>query len=238
MRESSLHSQHRTKLYELFHMPDDAGTCEFCDEFAGSASRFSLEYPDFPSRVILKWRDFRVVPSIGQIAEGHLLILPTPHVTAIGSLSGRGLEDLEQLVSAVRSTLSETYRRTPIFFEHGTVCGDSGGCGIDHMHLHCVPVTVRVARGVAADFPLLPIASLSDLQGFVRAGTSYLFIEESDGSRYASPVNVLPSQYMRRHLASLLRVSNWDWRLAGREGSLISTLVKMRQAMAFWHNEP
>jgi diadenosine tetraphosphate (Ap4A) HIT family hydrolase len=63
--------------------------CEFCDEFAGgSANSFARHYSyQVESRTILETSGFRVLPSLGQIVPGYLLLVPTRHYRAFGDMS-------------------------------------------------------------------------------------------------------------------------------------------------------
>src|SRR5712692_9184494 len=62
--------------------------CDFCNEFSGELENsFAARYQSAPqSRVLLSTANFRVVPSLGQIVEGHLLIVPASHFTSIADV--------------------------------------------------------------------------------------------------------------------------------------------------------
>lgn len=85
-------------------------------------------------------RQFATVPSRGSIVEGWLLTLPRRSVINMASLSAI---DRKALIIQARATAishsGDAYQTT--FFEHGPVRRDTPtGCGVDHAHLHAVPL--------------------------------------------------------------------------------------------------
>ena len=63
--------------------------CDFCDELSGgSENSFSRIYKrELESRVLFHSDEFAVIPSLGQIVEGYLLVLPIKHFKALGDLN-------------------------------------------------------------------------------------------------------------------------------------------------------
>jgi diadenosine tetraphosphate (Ap4A) HIT family hydrolase len=202
--------------------------CDFCDEFSnGQQNAFARRYGQSPTRRILLDGPFRVLPTLGQIAEGHLLIIPVQHLCAVADLPRALLHQLENLCQRVRSVLCGEYGKC-VFFEHGIRGAGSGGCGIDHAHIHAVPVLADgVLRILTREFRGSSIHSLADIEGGVDKDSSYLFFEEASATRYVFPVNNLPSQYMRRLVAESIGKSDWDWQKCGREVELSSTVQRL-----------
>src|SRR5262249_25666393 len=115
--------------------------CDFCREQEHqSNNRYTSSYEGIlRDRTILLTQHFRIFPSLGQIAEGHVLITPLQHYTATAEMPLTLIADMEDVCSRVRSALQLTYGRC-MFFEHGTRTKDCGGCGIYHAHMHALPV--------------------------------------------------------------------------------------------------
>jgi diadenosine tetraphosphate (Ap4A) HIT family hydrolase len=204
-------------------------TCDFCDEFSdGRKNAFSLRYgPTFLDRVILATGQFRVVPSLGQITQGHLLVVPVKHICSLCDLRNEDLLEMDNLRADVRSTLQEIYGAC-VFFEHGIRTQGSGGCGIDHAHMHAVPVTGDgVLKTLTQEFNGRSVQSLAEIKRSLDQDSSYLFFEDASSQRYVFPVNNLPSQYMRKLVAESIGKSNWDWRTYGHEPELISTMQRL-----------
>ena len=116
-------------------------TCDFCDEFADGRSNayFSRYGSCLPDRTVFKSGPLRVLPSLGQIAEGHTLIVPLDHFCSMSELPNDQVLLLDELCGRLRVALRDTYGQC-VFFEHGIRSKGSGGCGIDHAHMHAVPV--------------------------------------------------------------------------------------------------
>jgi diadenosine tetraphosphate (Ap4A) HIT family hydrolase len=203
--------------------------CDFCDEFVGETrNAFAKRYgDDLSDRVLIGTDRFRVVPSLGQIVEGHLLIVPMMHCRALADMPSEDINRLKDFCEQVRSTLRDVYGEC-VFFEHGIRSEGSGGCGIDHAHMHAVPVTADgVLAALTHEFGGSSIQSLSDIKNTLGTNSSYLFFENASAQRYVFPVKNLPSQYMRRLVAESIGKSDWDWRACGHEPELISTVKRL-----------
>ena len=127
--------------------------CEFCDEFeGGSANSFAAHYAhELESRTILEQDDFRLVPSLGQIVPGYLLLVPNHHYRAFADMSLEELKAAEALKTSLTVQMRPLYGNL-LFFEHGVRASDSGGCGISHAHLHSVPFPADEKDPVAQVF--------------------------------------------------------------------------------------
>jgi len=170
---------------------------------------------------------FRIVPTLGQVVAGHLLIVPLRHFCALADLPNLQIEELDYLCRRVRLVLTDAYRKC-VFFEHGVRGSGSGGCGIDHAHLHAVPVAADgVSNILMREFSGCAIHNLGDIKEAVKQDSSYLFFEDSSASRYVFPVKELPSQYMRKLVAESIGKRDWDWRKCGQEPELLSTLERL-----------
>lgn len=214
-------------LHDTFR-PGQQTTCDFCDEFAGGHSNaYSERHPNAVSRIILGTAGFGILPTLGQIVEGHLLIVPRVHCCALADISSEQITELDLLLQKVRSTLQRSYGHC-VFFEHGVRGVGSGGCGIDHAHMHAVPVACDgVLSVLEREFKGISIDSLEATRQTVPNNSSYLFFESDSGSRVVFPVTNLPSQYMRRLIAGCLGKPNWDWRTFGYEQEVISTIQSL-----------
>jgi diadenosine tetraphosphate (Ap4A) HIT family hydrolase len=202
--------------------------CDFCDEFSsGRHNAYADRYGPQPAGRILLDGCFRVLPTLGQIAEGHLLIVPVGHLCALADLTNEQSEHLERLCQQVRSILRGAYGAC-VFFEHGIRNAGSGGCGIDHAHMHAVPVTADgVLDILTQEFDGSRIGSLRDVKQSLSHNSSYLFFEHDSGERYVFPADNLPSQYLRKLVAGSIGKSDWDWRKCGYEPGLISTIQRL-----------
>jgi diadenosine tetraphosphate (Ap4A) HIT family hydrolase len=204
--------------------------CDFCNELSGGwENSFSRIYrPHLESRVLLRSNNFAVVPSLGQIVESYLLVLPIKHFKAVGDLPRHYLDEFVAVCQSVVEVFNNESGPN-ILFEHGTRSEGVGGCGIYHAHLHAVPLG-KVSDPIDALKSRFPYAELTHLSEISRQSAglpSYLFYQDSDAKLYLFDTGPLPSQYMRKLLADALGKEEWDWRTSGREERLLATIQKL-----------
>jgi len=202
--------------------------CDFCDEFSGGDhNAFASRYGRNANRDITVSDFFHVVPSLGQIVEGHLLIVPTGHSCALADLPDEQIHDLESICQQVRVSLRDVYGDC-VFFEHGIRREGSGGCGIDHAHLHAVPTSAHGVLGVLLEnFQGSRVYSFSDITTTVSFDSSYLFFEDAAAQRFVFEIDKLRSQYMRKLVSESIGKEVWDWRVAGHEPELVATVERL-----------
>lgn len=209
----------------------DSSLCEFCNEFAGGSSNsFAVHYGnELANRTILEQDGFRVLPSLGQIVPGYLLLVPIHHHRALADMSREELNAAETLNAGLSDQMRSAYGSC-LFFEHGVRVDDSGGCGISHAHLHIVPFPAEKEPldELIRTFPFEEISHLVDLKR-VPPDKSYLYYESTRGNRCLFYPPFIPSQYIRRLLAEALGIQRWDWRQCGREEQFLSTLSRTSQ---------
>lgn len=207
--------------------------CDFCDEFSGGLrNSFATRYQDeLRSRIVMATDNFKVLPSLGQIVEGYLLVVPVRHYRALADMPVRLIRELSRLSALVREALGRSCGRV-VMFEHGTRTSHAGGCGIHHAHLHLVPL-------VQGSDPLdllkkshsyLKIRSLEDIK-HTTGSSSYLYYQSTSLQQYIFVVEHLPSQYMRQILARAVGSDMWDWRQHGREDALVWTVDRVCEVL-------
>lgn len=198
--------------------------CDFCLEFSNiNEYKFSSFYQLFPhlnDRILLETENFVVVPSFGQIVEGYLLIITKFHILSMGELSPQLHSELNGIIQYSTEIIQFAYNTGCIQFEHGAVTSkNTGGCCIDHAHLHLVPLNLkmsdiydnfyfRMERYEAQNFP-------DSTKLLLNQNKPYLYIKIFSDF-YFNPILLdatdLPSQYMRRIIAKLVgKPDEWDW---------------------------
>ncbi len=203
--------------------------CEFCDEFqGGNANAYALRYrTTLPNRVIFGSDTFRIMPSIGQIAPGHLLIVPVEHVCALADLPVDLHDVFGDLYRSAKFLLRSAYGRH-VLFEHGIRQPGSGGCGIDHAHMHVIPVEADgVVEILRENHTGGEIEEFFDINTAIRRDSSYLYFEDSRERKFAFAVGHIQSQYIRKLIVQLLGKTNWDWRSCRFEPELVSVVERL-----------
>lgn len=195
------------------HETEHAAGCEFCVEMQDlEASRFRSIYGStLASRVVRETAHFIVVPTIGQIVAGAMLVIPREHVETLADVADH-TDELLELANECRQIFGEN-----IVFEHGARASTGSGCGVDHAHLHVVPMPVACTlRELLPAAPRVP--SVADALRGLKGAREYLMVRDTRGD-----VSVLdltnhdgreyPSQYFRRRVVEILKLdAHWDWR--------------------------
>jgi len=203
--------------------------CVFCEEF--QCQSFILKNEDFGNRVLYETENFKVLPGLGHIMEGYLLIVSKDHYISVGELPGKLFKELEELQNKVSQVISKNYG-TPVFFEHGpAACGNKGGSCIDHAHIHALPLEQSIFEDIKKDYnKYYKIKSLEEIkQQFVK-DQSYFFLETQSKDRYIFPLSgIIPSQYIRKVIAEKTgQPEIWDWRQHEGLDKLKNTIKKLK----------
>jgi len=187
--------------------------CCICSEI--STGEFPKElrrvYP-VQRRISPVSENFLAMPSVSPLAPGHVLILPKEHATGFMYLDSHLLEELLGVITRVSAIISQHFGSV-YYFEHG-VRGRELACGINHAHLHIVPLQSEISRRVSetlrADYP----ASIScEYPSILRernyVGPYLTFGHDIDKVEIA--YGRVPSQLVRKVIAVELGETKWDW---------------------------
>jgi diadenosine tetraphosphate (Ap4A) HIT family hydrolase len=191
--------------------------CEFCNEFerAGFSSFNTLYEGQCKSRIVVETASFRVVPTMGQLFENSMLILPKQHIETLAQLNESNLPELVSLYRSIKESLSEFGQ--VIAFEHGARKESMGSCGIYHAHLHVVPVPFEVNLFEFFDDDYKKSVSLESVLFSLSESQEYLLAINSDmGIGYidlTKKSHVYSSQFFRRKLRDYFSLGvSWNWR--------------------------
>lgn len=105
--------------------------CPFCPTFP-NASKHAWDI------VLLESRHFTIVPTLGSILPGWILVVPKQHFLSFASIPKHLHSELRQIRQLVEGIMMPIFGSVT-WFEHGaSQPGGPVGCGIDHAHLHAV----------------------------------------------------------------------------------------------------
>lgn len=205
--------------------------CVFCKKFTAAQNlappRARQEY----DTILHETRNFVVIPALGSLVEGHLLIVTKSHFYSMGELSKPLLDEFTTLRSKVRQILIQTYGSATMF-EHGATREIKAGGSVNHAHYHALPLDFDLAHEVSKQIRGENVANLFILATRAAIGVPYLFIENNRGELWVFDVPVsLPSQYLRRLVAAKLgNLEDWDWQSHPALERVTSTIAKLRRA--------
>lgn len=210
-------------------MPTD---CVFCRELQGSReTNFARLYPELRNRVIAETESFVAFPCIGQLVNGHFLIIPRDHDCTLAQTHCR----LESADAELQALLLSAHKilgvrpRDSMLFEHGALAAHDGGCGIYHAHLHVLPNAGHIdGRSFIQSTSSFESGSLTRAYENIPQKQPYALVGSAmHGFKSWTLTEPLPSQTLRKKVAAALEISAWDWRKAGREVSLIKSLERV-----------
>jgi diadenosine tetraphosphate (Ap4A) HIT family hydrolase len=204
--------------------------CEFCVELSETKlSRFELVYRDVAhSRVLAEQDGLVVMPTLGQLFTGSLLILPQMHIEAVAELPADQLRTCLQLVAEFAERLRQF--GSPVVFEHGSRAASGHACGIYHAHLHVVPVPGDISLEEVLPLISGKVESLEAAYDVLSGEETYLLFRDTHAkvgyvSGTAARSTRFGSQYFRKMLAAHFGLDlPWDWRAyEGVEARLLET---------------
>jgi ATP adenylyltransferase len=212
--------------------------CSFCEELRDPSTvtlpLVKTFFSDFgqTSRMLLKTDQFFVVPSIGALIPGHVLLLPRTHHYSVGEIPETELRDFESLAVKSREIVSTIYGACTSF-EHGCIegVGRAGAC-IDHAHLHLLPLEQNLRPEIDKRFgPGIPVGQFADLRQFLFRRTPYLYYQDSSGSARAYQASIAPTQFFRQLVSTAVADSSpWDWKADLRVPVVRQTYERLRIA--------
>jgi len=159
------------------------------------------------------------------------LVVDYPEVAfrVLGALSADLAIELNTLKIRVASMMTAMFG--PVCaFEHGPGAAKrSVGCGVDHAHLHMVPIDFDL---VAAAQTFLPPgttwtwATWDNCREATRSGCDYLYIEQPVGNGRIAINPALGSQIFRKAIAAHLGVpEQFNWRDFPQERNILDTIT-------------
>jgi diadenosine tetraphosphate (Ap4A) HIT family hydrolase len=173
---------------------------------------------EFYNQRLYETDNFAVIPSLGAIVEGWLLIIPKEHYISFGYLQSPQLfDELNQLISKIGDVVQKLYGEY-IIFENGTSCSNKlVGCGVDYAHIHIVPTKHNLIKTIENEFKVhydwKQIGNLSESIKYIDNGIPYLYYENQQRKSFITTNDNIPSQLFRKALAFNVDLPNeYDWK--------------------------
>ncbi len=156
---------------------------------------------------LLTTASFVVIPAVGPVRPGHVMVVSRSHVSNLASMPSAGLDEYNELVQM----LSRDHSRgldDVLEAEHGGADGERGGACITHVHVNLIPHAGPLVGMFDGKLPRQDVdQSLSTL----RTGAApYILLRNSEVVRLYAATRV-PSQLIRRALLETLGRDDWDW---------------------------
>jgi ATP adenylyltransferase len=207
-----------------------ASDCRFCAQLGRADPEDSAQWSP-----VRKGESLLSVPSIGPLLPGWLLVLPTSHELSFADLSCEAavaaeLEEVAAWWADLFGPLS--------WFEHGPASeGSPVGCGVDHAHMHLVPLEgldlLALARSRMPSLRFEPIGGVEEISRYRQAGTPYLYLRAESGQSWLASSPGIPSQFFRQLIAAAQgRPGEFDWKRHHHRETLSYTLRRSQRILA------
>lgn len=183
---------------------------------------------------ILESENFIVIPSVGSLVEGWMLIIPKKFALNFTNVPSYHLNELSALISECANLLKSVYPESEIvLFEHGPIkpCTKIG-CTVDYAHLHIVPLNFNLCEAVKkVDNHVVwkEINGVDSILGNKLVGANeYWYMSRLNGQAFIA--NNLPSvsQFFRRVIAKEIGLpEEFNWREHPNSEALNSGVEKL-----------
>jgi len=172
------------------------------------------------NKPVFESENFLVIPSLGSLVEGWLLIVPKKFHLNFSELSEPHFNELEVVISQLSELFLPMFKKDRfVVFEHGpTIENSVAGCGVDYAHLHWIPIDFDLLSGVSVflnvDYDWKTIFSLRDLSANNLNNEDYLYVRDQKGVHHMACHKRIPSQTFRKVIAHYLGTPDvFDWKL-------------------------
>lgn len=190
--------------------------CVFCSILSARASGGRIY-----DRILYLSDLFVLIPALGSLVPGHVLVISRVHATSLASMGDAALAAYEHIVTMYYRRLH--LQPTDVLqAEHGPgQSGRGGGC-IEHVHVNLIPGLGDYIDALDLSLPIISritlLRQLTELADkpyvFLRAGAELRVYDGTSAS----------SQLVRRRLCERLGRDDWDWQLFPRHDNIRTTL--------------
>lgn len=200
------------KFHWLFLSEEDGGAGEFYD------------------KPLHQTENFIVLPSLGSIVPGWLLVVPKKPVTRFADLPISVSAELHTLLLFLKSQIEEVFGNSYLF-EHGGYEGSLISCGVDQAHMHLVPLNFDLLQTSTSQKGLSwTKIELNQLPDSLNTKKEYLFVSSFSES-YMCELNNPESQWFRKLIAEKNDCpEKWDYREHAFPENIKKTIKNVR-----WH---
>ncbi len=184
--------------------------CCLCLKLMSQADRAPWDKPLFESD------NFEVVPSLGSLVEGWMLLIPKEHRLCMGAIPPSQVDEYVNLKNKVAEDIKTKYGMV-CAFEHGPGrANHQVGCGVDHAHLHLLPISFDLVKSAEKFLPAgvgWRNATHESCHSAWEQDLDYLYVEQPLGAGRIAIHPEFGSQIFRKAIAAQLGVlAQFNWR--------------------------
>lgn len=154
---------------------------------------------------------FNIVVDRAPITDGHILITPKKHIKSFSLLSKKDLLLVNVIITHCKLIMKKIYKKNNfVIAEHGMKENSKVRmCGIDHAHIHIIPISTNVDKSSLTLFEKNLIHELPELTNFRDRDYFFLKFDNEDINLYLS--SKFPPQLFRQIIYITLDLEEYDW---------------------------
>jgi ATP adenylyltransferase len=216
-------------------------SCSLCTEFAGTSIPLHTVMMPRTAKTRVLWEDddWLIIPTIGPLIPGHVMLVPREHHFSILSCPSEILAEGQWLLERCSLKLRHLYQQAIVVFEHGMTANQRKTCGacIEHAHLHVAPGSPSFVSSLTLNSRgWHSAASFSALVSPI-GNSPYIMVglAQPDTRFWARQcVDSVPSQFLRRVFAEQLgKDGDWDWRKNPNPNAFLETINDWKRDAQF-----
>ncbi len=219
----------RTDDYRTWSI-DTCIICDIRDNRPWVPFRRIFHTETIPTEILYEDNYFFIIADVAPLTDGHYLICTNEHIASYSHANEDILRALVTLKINLRHAFQDVYGKLS-FFEHGSGSESSGGCCINHAHLHVLPLSYDLLPILNSSYSFEEIDTDEILQ--LKGERPYLFYEDSEGHAFLSKntSKAIPSQYFRRVISEngVEKVA-WNWRDQVQYAEALDTKSKIARS--------
>ena len=177
--------------------------------------------------IIEETDNFLIMPTIGSLVDGYLLIVYKKHLYSISKVPDEIKKEYIGIINKYRKLFKERYGKYPIVFEHGSP--DPNGmctCCLIHAHSHIVNHNYLKEKEILKKEKFKKINSFND----IKSDTNYIYYKSDNGTDYVSYDYEPISQLMRIYIAKDLNIEEkYNWRTNPFKENIEKTINKFQK---------
>ena len=192
--------------------------CIFCN----------IDKTKLENTIIDETANFLVLPAVGSLVEGYLLIISKRHLNSMAELTKEEKEEYQFLINKYRTLFKKYYFKYHIIFEHGSPVIDSDikANSVLHAHTHIVNYNFIDEIDIIKQLNFKQINNLS----YLTKDKNYIMYINHNNTYYLSNNFEPISQIMRILIAKELGYEDkFDWKKDMFIENIIDTIKKFKK---------
>ncbi|MCB2194406.1 MAG: hypothetical protein KQH79_01015 [Bacteroidetes bacterium] len=188
----------------------------------------------YKRRIYFENEKFAIIPSIGPLTLGHVLIVPKKHFNSISMVEP--FDELDIYKNEMTKLLNIIFQNPIHFFEHGNSSKTKRLlCSTEHAHLHAFPSKIENYVEVSSMIKTFKWTAtdikFKEVSNYVN-DTEYLFYETPNGKTYLKIFNdnKIESQFFRKLVSEIDgKRKTWNWKQFPRLDTLKDTIKQLEK---------